>query len=1249
MTVMQIFRFLWLSCFLASAAFCGSEVVDFKEICPELMQFGDGALKGNYLTKYVDKDVRLRNPYEMAFVPDYNDDSSGALICNNVISAAAAQTFYIGDGTRTNATLIVLNNLTCDTLNCGTGKESKSMVTARNMDLFTLKVGFDEKNIVTVFIADTLNVMSNPSKPNEGGKVDLNADAEIICKKFMASQSINFVGSVGKIYAIESEVEARNRIITGAEAESKYERMKDIVAIDAADITTGEHITKTIREIYFPEAPEEQDPNYIPELQTSTFDATIPYKTLANPDNTCDASVSDNECVLYGYIGGVLTVNDSTYETALCKFSEIISAMQSTVSGLEGTNGTIRLTKEGGEVIDGGLTIDNDQDYTFSGAVSGEGYLSKSGSGKQAILGTHTYTGPTIIDEGILKGHFPSTSNILINSVGTYELSESATVQNIDPTSTGSVSVAEHILTLNAGNYPDFKVGGEGGLVKTGPGTLTLQSSATGTTIIQGGILISDVSGDLVLDDGEFQLPSDVTVTGLDGVVGTLVTLGDYILAVNGGGNYDGNITGTGGLTKSGPGILTLTDTNYDGLTTIHDGVLISNVTGDLMLTGGEYRMPADVTLTGLDGSGGLVTLGDHILTINGGGNYDGDIAGEGRTLVKTGAETQTLAGNVVADMLDLQNGILSIGEREGEATAFQVNTIQFSQTGGQLQIARSYVEADIEVAAPGRIDIQKDSVWYGNIALQNPLEVQTDATHTWKDSTLTGNSSITKNGPGEWIWESIQAKNSSPQIACDAGTLTLKSETVLSDTTQLSVAANAKTVFMGHQTLNKISGPGAIYIEHHMLRLLVTEDIHISTAIHASEGTLLLRSASPHNVTLNAGALAPFSGTLKSTKNIHAIIAQGDWAGNAVALTAAEGSKITLKNPAVVHAIKGDGTIHAEAKLTLQQKYSETFDGDITGNQLLEVTSSSIWSCTRALSHQGGLTIGEKATVKLSEPCNPLEPLHVAGKLRALAAQTLNLQSLTGMLWMGTNTLTIPLDRDRTLQGDIKSFGDVVIHGANTLRIQSNWPQFVGRLDIQSGTVIAEQPLSASLQIQNAGSLTLPDNSVCQHLQNTGTVTCSGDLTLTHGESENSGTLNVASLTLSETGVLKSSGNIQNLNWFGHLHIGTENLTIENAIIQPGAQLWVKVDETANGRVTFTNSPANLADLTIILTPKNAPLSAKTITLFTLPSASIPQLPVISTQYGLGAFFQDPPLQLTQSDRTITLSLPDYMPAQYQ
>lgn len=254
----------------------------------------------------------------------------------------------------------------------------------------------------------------------------------------------------------------------------------------------------------------------------------------------------------------------------------------------------------------------------WSGVISGSGQFVKSGTGVLQLTGANTYSGGTMVRNGVLwvesdaalgaAGAGVTLSRATLRSSQTFASSRPVTLDG-----EGFVSVdPSRTLTLNG-------VVSGGNLVKANSGTLVLNGASSysysGATV-SGGTLVGDA----------FSLRGDIRLSG-----------GSVIFdQVTNGGVYSGAITGVGSLVKKGSSDLTLRGKNsYGGGTTVQTGRLI----GDSNSLQGNIANSSWVVFDqGFDGK------------------YAGNLTGPGR-LSKDGIGKLSITGNNQADAGTYING----------------------------------------------------------------------------------------------------------------------------------------------------------------------------------------------------------------------------------------------------------------------------------------------------------------------------------------------------------------------------------------------------------------------------------------------------------------------------------------------------------------------------------------------------------------------------------------------------------------
>ncbi len=288
-------------------------------------------------------------------------------------------------------------------------------------------------------------------------------------------------------------------------------------------------------------------------------------------------------------------------------------------------------------------------------------------SGQFTSTGVYDLNGGTLEIGGasLLAGYNNSGLHYQFNlGGGTIRVIESSLVTNVNATLTTGMSTID---TNGFGATWGGVMSGAGGLVKAGLGTLSLTAanSYMGGTTIAGGVLQignggtgGSIAGDVV-DNGTLAFDRSNAVA------------------------FGGAISGTGGLTKAGAGVLTLSGPgSYTGATSVGAGALQAGA-ANVFSQGSAFTVASGATLDlasfnngiGSLAGGGNVTLGSAILTSGNDGTsttFSGAIGGSGG-LTKTGAGVWSLTGtstylgptNVNAGVLDVNGGAGFDGVRQ--------------------------------------------------------------------------------------------------------------------------------------------------------------------------------------------------------------------------------------------------------------------------------------------------------------------------------------------------------------------------------------------------------------------------------------------------------------------------------------------------------------------------------------------------------------------------------------------------------
>ena len=365
-------------------------------------------------------------------------------------------------------------------------------------------------------------------------------------------------------------------------------------------------------------------------------------------------------------IGGAITLGSAAQITTL--------ADSLTISGnVTGTNTDLTLSALGSSLV------------AISGNIgTGSGGVTKLGTGVATLSGASTYTGTTSVSTGTLR---IQSAGALGTAAGGTTVASGATLQ-ID--GGAGITVAGESLTLNG----------------TGASGLGALNNLTGDNTWTGGVTLGSAAT-VRADGGSLTISGDVTNGG-------------FGLTVTGAGNttISGAISGDGGVTKDGAGVLTLAGANaHAGLTQVNSGRLVLDGgaaiadTGAVNLSAGTVELADSETVDVFNGTGGSLDLGTSTLTLAGtlGSSFNGLVTGgAGSGLVKNGATTATFTGAfTMADgtitvndgTLILSNGTNTIGQIVVAGTTPGAATLRIAATGaaggaaGQIRTTGSVID----------------------------------------------------------------------------------------------------------------------------------------------------------------------------------------------------------------------------------------------------------------------------------------------------------------------------------------------------------------------------------------------------------------------------------------------------------------------------------------------------------------------------------------------------------------------------
>ncbi len=793
----------------------------------------------------------------------------------------------------------------------------------------------------------------------------------------------------------------------------------------------------------------------------------------------------------------------------------------------------------------GALTLNSSGAITQNAgdSIAGSGALIKQGIGTLTLSNANTYTGATLINAGTLA---VTVNNALGTSAGgttiasgatldlrnvTYSSTEALTVNGgTILASTGTSSLAGNIalganstVNVTGAQLTLSRVisGATFGIDKQSAGTLVLAgaNTYTGSTNVSGGTLrlnatnrIANTSAVTVASGATFDMNNFSDTVGSLAGSGN-VTLGSATLTAGGNGTsttYSGVVSGTGGLTKAGAGVMTLSGANtYTGATRISGGTLRAsggNAIADASavtlanVAGASLDLTNDETIGNLSSggaTGGNVTLNTNTLTVNQAGTttYSGAISGTGG-LVKNGAGALTLSGvNSYSGQTLLNAGTLAAGANNvfGNSTNLVVN-------GGTLSMTtRSDTVAGVQLLAGSITGTSGILTSTSNYDLQS-------GTIT---AALSGTVALNKSTGGTVLLSGANAYAGATNI--NAGTLRLGAAARIADASATTVAGGATFDLNNFaETVGSIAGAGTISLGSG--RLTAGGNGTSTTYSGAIGGTGGLTKTGAGVLTLSGantytGATTINGGTLRAA------------GGNAIAdasqvtLANTAGATLDLANDEAIGNLSGGGTT----------------GGNVTLNgNTLTVNAAAGTTYAGLLSGSGGLTKQGVASLRLS-----------------------GLNTYTGATTVTAGTLALGAN-------NVLANGTQVVVNGGTLALTTRRDTVAG-VQLQSGSITGTTGVLTSatdFDLQSGTVTGVLGGAVALNKSTGGTVLLSGANTYTGATNINSGTLRLgaASRIADTSAVTVASGALFDLNSFaetvgsvaggGDITLGSATLT---------------------------------------------------------------------------------------------------------
>ncbi|WP_353229621.1 filamentous hemagglutinin N-terminal domain-containing protein [Novosphingobium sp.] len=655
---------------------------------------------------------------------------------------------------------------------------------------------------------------------------------------------------------------------------------------------------------------------------------------------------------------------------------------------LNGVNGTSSLVlTDGALTLDTGIyNVDGGAPYTF-GAATTNGTLTL---GQATTFGALTLGSATTLDSSAgnfaaVLGAVTGAGNALTVKAGTGAI----TLNGV--TGTSALTLANGLLTLNAGTYTPAGGAAYTFGAATTNGTLTLGQATT---------------------FGAMTLGSDTTLNSSAGNFAQ--TLG----AVTGAGNALTVNAGTGAVTLNGvngTSSLVLTD----GALTLDTGIY--NVDGGAAYTFGAATTNGTLTL-GQATTFGAATLGSATTLDSSAGNFAtvlGAVTGAGNALsVNAGTGAITLNGVTGTSALTLANGLLTLNAGTYDVDGGAAYTFGAATTNGTLTLGQATTFGAMTLGSDTTLDgaVGNRAVTLGTVDGANALVVKTGtslATFNGVVGGATKLASLTVNGPASIGTAAISttgaqdyqgavmlgvtttldssAGNSAisfAQTLDGPGGLTAKAGTGLT-TFGGGVGATTRLAALTVTGASAINGGGVVTTGAQSYQGAVTLGAATTLDSSTGNGTIGFDSTIDGAFALTAKAgtgLTTFGGAVGSGTKLASLTVTGSSAINTAAITTTGAQDyqgaVTLGVTATLDSSAGNGAISFDQALdggfgltTKAGTGLTTFGGAVgAGTKLsaLTVTGTSAINggsvaTTGAQDYQGAVTLGATTTINSS------------------------------------------------------------------------------------------------------------------------------------------------------------------------------------------------------------------------------------------------------------------------------------------
>jgi len=261
------------------------------------------------------------------------------------------------------------------------------------------------------------------------------------------------------------------------------------------------------------------------------------------------------------------------------------------------------------------LVFNRSDNLIFGGMISGSGDVTKLGAGILTFMNINSYAGATFVGAGTLaiEGSVSGAGGLVTVGSGATLGGSGSLNRDVSVSAGGTLSSSLKVSgQVTLANQAAISTVNSGTTTAAGGQQLNVTSATGGTVDATAGTAQIGTLDGSTLNVGNW----GATVNNLTS--GNVQTNGGALVAQQG--NFNGTISGSGGLSKTGTGTLTLSSANfYSGDTIVSAGTLIAAVgsaTGSApirLVNNGKFRAMGNVAIAGDIISGNVATTYEKV------------------------------------------------------------------------------------------------------------------------------------------------------------------------------------------------------------------------------------------------------------------------------------------------------------------------------------------------------------------------------------------------------------------------------------------------------------------------------------------------------------------------------------------------------------------------------------------------------------------------------------------------------------